>query len=163
MKSMCFQRPHTQKSRQCKLHKQTAQSAVTFSDKRCLIKSCIKPSTVLDGQKHFSVAYSGQKLSHIFVSSTNTMTKMVTLLQGYTGTVCYSLLTAQSHLTTSALITGIQRRDTNFSLQASIAQECAYILTIGLTTESLVILLLQKLNIFFPFPLTTHQRFQDYL
>lgn len=93
---------------------------------------CIKPSIVLDGQKHFSAAFTGQKLAHIFVSSISDVTKMVTLLQGYTGTVRYSLLIAQSHLTTSAFITGIQRGDTNFSLQALVAQEHAYILTIAL-------------------------------
>lgn len=144
-------------------NKLTTQSAVTFSEKGCLIKTCIKSSGLLDGQKHFSVAFSGQKLAHIFVSSINNTTKMVTLLQGYTGTVRYLILPAPPHLTTSAFITGIQRGDTKFSLQAFIAQEHAYILTTALTTESLVILLLQDLTCFSLFPVSMHQRFQDYL
>lgn len=140
--------------------KLTTQSAVTFSEKGCLIKTCIKPSVLLDGQKHFSVAFSGQKLAHIFVSSINNTTKLVTLLQGYTGTVRYLILPAPSHLTTSAFITGIQRGDTKFSLQAFIAQEHAYILTTALTTDSLVILLLQDLTCFSLFPVSMHQRVQ---
>lgn len=93
----------------------------------------MKPSTVLDEQKHFSV-FSEQKLAHFFVSSVNNGTKMITLLQRYTGTGHHSLLTAQSHLTTSAFISCVQRGDKNFSLQALVVQEHAYILTIALNS-----------------------------
>lgn len=98
-----------------------------FPEKRCLIKTCIEPSTVLDGQKHFTAAFSGQKLAHIFVSSVNNTTKMVTLLQGYTGNVTVQLKVSNAHLTAFAFNTGIQRGDTNFSLQACVAQEHATI------------------------------------
>lgn len=75
-------------------NKLTSPSPVTFSEKRGLIKTCIRSSRVLDGQKHFPVTCREQKLALIFVSSINNTTKMTTLLQGNTGTVCYSLLTA---------------------------------------------------------------------
>lgn len=138
------------------INKLTCPSAVTFTGKRWLIKTCVRPSSLLNRQKHFPVARNEQKLAHIFASSVNNRTKIVTLLQGYTGTVCYSLLTAQTYLTTSAFIRYIQRRNTDFSLQAFVEQEHAYILIFTLTTVLLVILLLQELNRFFSFPISMH-------
>lgn len=75
-------------------NKLTSPSPVTFSEKWHLIKTCVRPFSVLDSQKHFPVICREQKLAHIFVSSINDMTKMTTLLQEYTGTVYYPLLTA---------------------------------------------------------------------
>lgn len=121
-------------------NKLTSPSPVTFSEKQLILKTCVRPSSVLDSQKHLPVTCREQKLAHSFVSSINNMTKMTTLLQGYTGTVCYPLLSAQTHPTTSAFISDIQR-NTEFSLQAFVAQEHAYRLIITLTTVSLVILL----------------------
>lgn len=109
---------------------------------------------LLDGNWYTSLSY------------INSAIETVTLLQGHTGTVRYSLLTIQPHLSTSALITFISFKEetqTFLYKHGKNAQQHAYILTTALTAESVVILLLQKLNIVFPFPLSMHQSFKGYL